>query len=198
GLFLASLFGAAAATVSSDLSCLSVVAVEDFYRRLYPHSSDKQRLRVGKLFVATFGVIAIFFAIQLAHSQGTALSLWYTLSAIVAGGLAGLFLLAFLSRRSNGKGVILGIIANLLFTTYATLTAGGGKLLNLGRFNFRLHSYMIGVIGNIVLLAVGYLASLIFTAEIRSQDMTLWGWLKRKREGTLGAPSSGQASKTSA
>lgn len=194
GLFLASLFGAAAATVSSDLSCLSVVAVEDFYRRLYPHSSDKQRLRAGRLFVAIFGAIAIFFAIQLAHSQGTALSLWYTLSAIVAGGLAGLFLLAFLSPRSNGKGVILGIIANLLFTTYATLTADGGKLLNLGQFNFRLHSYMIGVIGNIVLLTVGYLASLIFSPEIRSQDMTIWGWLKRKRAGTLGAESSDQTS----
>lgn len=185
GLFLASLFGAAMATLSSDLNCLSVVAVEDFYRRLYPHSTDGQRLRMGKLFVAICGAIAIFFAIQLSHSQGTALSLWYTLSAIVAGGLAGLFLLAFLSRRANGKGVIVGIVANLVFTIWATLTQDGGKILNLGSFNFRLHNYMIGVIGNIVLLVVGYLASWIFAAEVRGQEMTLWGWLERKRVDVL-------------
>ena len=185
GLFLASLFGAGMATLSSDLNCLSLVAVEDFYRKLRPHSTDRERLRMGKLFVVIYGAVAVFFAMQLAHSHGTALSLWYTLSAIVAGGLAGLFLLAFLSPRANGKGGVIGIIANLVFTTWATLTMDGGKLLNLGRFNFRLHSYMIGVIGTIVLLLVGYLTSLIFAAEVRGQEMTLWGWLKRKRASAL-------------
>ena len=180
GLFLASLFGAAMATLSSDLNCLSVVAVEDFYRRFRPDSTDRQRLRMGKLMVMIYGAVAIFFAIQLAHSHGTALSLWYTLSAIVAGGLAGLFLLAFLSRRATGKGVIVGIVANLIFTTWATLTQGG-KLLDFGKFNFGLHSYMIGVIGNIVLLVVGYVASLMLTAEVRGHEMTLWGWLERKK-----------------
>jgi SSS family solute:Na+ symporter len=183
GLFLASLFGAAMATLSSDLNCLSVVAVEDFYRRFRPQSTDKQRLRMGKSMVALYGVIAIIFAIQLAHSHGTALSLWYTLSAIVAGGLAGLFLLAFLSRRANKKGVVIGIIANLIFTTWATLTLDGGKMLNLGRFNFPFHNYMIGVIGNIVLLVVGWSASLMFAAEVSGQEMTVWAWLERKRNG---------------
>jgi len=193
GLFLASLFGAAMATLSSDLNCLSVVAVEDFYRRMRPQSTDQERLRMGKMLVAIYGVVAIFFAIQLAHSRGTALSLWYTLSAIVAGGLAGLFLLAFLSKRANKKGVFVGIIANLVFTTWATLTLDGGKMLNMGRFNFPLHNYMIGVIGNIVLLAVGYFASLLFAEEARGQDMTLWGWLARKREIGTEPPADEQA-----
>lgn len=193
GLFLASLFGAAMATLSSDLNCLSVVAVEDFYRRLRPHSNDKQRLRTGKLMVAIYGVVAVIFAIKLAHSHGTALSLWYTLSAIVAGGLAGLFLLAFLSRRANRKGIIAGIGANLIFTTWATLTLDGGKMLDLGAWNFPLHNYMIGVIGNIVLLVVGYLASLALSCEITGEEMTLWGWLERKRAGELHSAQSGRA-----
>ena len=148
---------------------------------------------MGKMLVAIYGVVAIFFAIQLAHSRGTALSLWYTLSAIVAGGLAGLFLLAFLSKRANKKGVFVGIIANLVFTTWATLTLDGGKMLNMGRFNFPLHNYMIGVIGNIVLLAVGYFASLLFAEEARGQDMTLWGWLARKRDIGTEPPADEQA-----
>ena len=39
---------------------------------------------------------------------------------------------------------------------------------------------MIGVIAHIVLLAVGYCASLCFAAEPGSRALTLWGWLERK------------------
>jgi SSS family solute:Na+ symporter len=184
GFFLASLFGAAMATLSSDLSCLSVVGVEDFYRRIFPHSSDRARLTMGKLLVAIYGAFGIVSAVALAKSSGTALSLWYTLSAILAGGLAGLFLLAFFSKRANRTGAYIGIAANLVFTTWATLTLDGGKIVDLGRFNFPLHNYMIGVLGNVILLVVGYLASLPFAGEVEAQDMTLWGWLeKKKREG---------------
>jgi SSS family solute:Na+ symporter len=136
---------------------------------------------MGKLFVAIYGLVGIVFAIALARSQGTALSLWYTLSAIVAGGLGGLFLLAFFSKRANRKGAYIGIVANLVFTTWATLTLDGGKILDLGRFNFPLHNYMIGVLGNVILLVVGYLASLPFAGEAESQSMTLWGWLERRK-----------------
>jgi SSS family solute:Na+ symporter len=172
------------ATLSSDLSCLSVVGVEDFYRRIFPHSSDRARLTMGKLLVAIYGAFGIVSAVALAKSSGTALSLWYTLSAILAGGLAGLFLLAFFSKRANRTGAYIGIAANLVFTTWATLTLDGGKIVDLGRFNFPLHNYMIGVLGNVILLVVGYLASLPFAGEVEAQDMTLWGWLeKKKREG---------------
>ena len=137
-------------------------------------------------------------AIQLAHSRGTALSLWYKLSAIVAGGLAGLFLLAFFSKRANRKGVYVGIAANLVFVTWAALTIDGGKVLNLGRFNFPLHDYMIGVLGNIVLLAVGYCASLFFPGEVRDEAMTFWGWLEKKRRQEVGRKDPGKRSRSAA
>src|SRR5207237_738729 len=52
GLFMSSLFAAAMSMLSSDLNCLSVVGVEDYYRKLRPNSTDRQRLRMGKLIVA--------------------------------------------------------------------------------------------------------------------------------------------------
>ena len=127
GLFIAALFGAAMATLSSDLNCLALVAVEDFYRKLSPGATDQRRLRVAKYCVAVCGVLTAVFAIRLAHSRETALSLWYTISAIVAGGLAGLFLLAFLTDRANRYGCYIGIFASLVFTTWATLTLGGER-----------------------------------------------------------------------
>ena len=180
GLFIAALFGAAMATLSSDLNCLSVVLVEDFYGKLRPHATDKSRLRVAKCIVAVFGALAVWSAIQLGHTQGTALSLWYTISAIVAGGLAGLFLLGFLSTRANQQGACLGIVASLIFTIWATLTLKGSGVVNLGKYNFPLHDYTIGAVGHLVLLVVGYLASFLFhSGGGNIEELTLWGWLRR-------------------
>jgi SSS family solute:Na+ symporter len=180
GLFIAALFGAATATLSSDLNCISVVVVEDFYRKLRPQATDQRRLGVAKCFVAIFGLLAAISAIQLGRSHENALSLWYTVSAIVAGGLAGLFLLGFLSTRANRYGAYVGIVASLIFTAWATLTLNGGAIVNLGKYNFPLHDFMIGAVGHVVLLAVGYLASFLFHGTTGNiEALTLWGWLRR-------------------
>ncbi len=182
GLFMASLFSAAMAMLSSDLNCLSVVGVEDFYRRLRPHATDKQRLFMGKLIVAVCGALAVGVAVIIAWKSEQVLSFWFTTSSVVAGGLAGLFLLAFLSPRANKPGVIIGIVACLLFTAYATFTSGKDKLLDFGSWNFPWTGVMIGVIAHFVLLVVGYVASLLFKSDpAATRAMTLWGWLDRRR-----------------
>jgi solute:Na+ symporter, SSS family len=181
GLFLAALFGAAMANLSSDFNSLSAIAVEDYYRHFRPASSQPRLLVVAKIAVAFTGMLCMVVATVLAHTNGTALSLWYTVSAIVAGGLAGLFLLAFLCGRAGKTAAWAGIAASLVFTTWATLTLDGGKLWNLGRFNFPMHNYMIGVIGHILVVSVGYLASFPFpNPDPASRGLTLWGWLARR------------------
>ena len=61
--------------------------------------------------------------------------------------------------------VIQCIIANLIFTAWATLTMGDKRILNLGHFNFPWHDYMIGAIGHVVLMVVGYGVSLAGSAD---------------------------------
>jgi len=181
GLFVAALFGSAMSMLASDMNCLATIGVQDFYVLASPASTDKQQLRIGKIIVAASGVAAAAVAFRLSHTQGGALSLYYTITAIVAGGLAGLFLLAFLFRRATRRGAIAGIVANLLFTIWATLTEGG-KILNLGRFNFPWHDYMIGAVGHVVLLAAGIAFSLILLDTSPSDpQLTLWGWLDMRR-----------------
>lgn len=182
GLFLAALFGAAMANLSSDLNALSAIGVEDYYRVFRPDSTERQRLRVAKRIVAAGGALCVAIATVLAKTNGSALSLWYTVSAIVAGGLAGLFLLAFLAERAGAAAAYIGIGASLIFTAWATLTLDGGKLWNLGRYNFPYHSYMIGVIGHAVLWSVGYTASFaIPNRDPHTREMTLWGWRRLQR-----------------
>jgi len=180
GLFVAALLGSAMSMLASDMNCLSVIAVEDFYRFARPRSTDRELLRAGRIVVALSGIAAAAVALRLAHTQGSALSLYYTITAIVAGGLAGLFLLAFLMPRATREGAIAGLIVSLIFTAWATFT-DGGKILNLGRRNFTWHDYMIGAIGHVVLLAVGIAASLLLPGSPVAPDLTWQGWRRQSQ-----------------
>jgi SSS family solute:Na+ symporter len=139
-------------------------------------------LVAGKLIVAGCGVVAVLIGLVIAFYSERVLSLYYVVTSIIAGGLAGLFLLAFLSPRANTQGAYAGIAACLLFSTWATLTSGQTPVWDLGAGNFKLHPVMIGVLGHLVLLSVGLAASFCFPQpEPGSRDLTLWGWIEKKR-----------------
>jgi SSS family solute:Na+ symporter len=182
GLFLAALFGAAMSMLASDLNCLAVIITEDFYAQFFPHHTDRKKLRVGKLSIFVCGFLAILVAIQLASTKGGALSLYYTITAIVAGGLAGLFLLAFLYGRAGKAAAAAGIAVNLIFTAWATLTMNGGHTVNLHRWNYPWHEYSIGAIGNLFMFFSGLIVARLIPAGTSSEGQTLWTWLAEKRQ----------------
>lgn len=124
--------------------------------------------------------MAIVVALRLVGSQGSALALYYTVTAIVAGGLAGLFLLAFLVKRAGRPAALCGIGANLIFTAWSTLTMNGGKTVDLGAWNYPWSEYTIGAIGNVLLFLVGYAASLRLPVE-GANGLTLWDWLTTRK-----------------
>ena len=151
-------------------------------------------MTAGKIIVAICGVIAVGVGVFIASKGESALGMYYAATAIVSAGLAGMFLLAFFSRRANRQGLWIGIAANLLFTGWATLTSGKNQMFDLGDFNYTWPSVMIGVIGHLIVLVVGYLASLPFPpdANVKS-EWTFWGWMasrKMLRDGNAvaGAP----------
>ena len=180
GLFMASLMGAAVAMLASDLNCLAVVGVEDFYRAVRPQATDGERLRAARFLVVIFGVLSALTALVLAHTSGSALSMWFAVSAILSGGLAGVFLLAFLFRRATPGGAYTGIAASLLCTLWAVLTSK--NIIDLGPYNYRGDDLTIGALGHVVLVVTGYAASFFFKggAEL-SASMTLWDWLRDRR-----------------
>jgi SSS family solute:Na+ symporter len=176
-------------TISSDLNCLALIGVEDFYRRIKPEANDKQRLLAGKIMVAVAGVLCVAVALLLATSASTALNLYFTVTSVVAGGLFGVFFLAFMCPRANLRGVWIGIVACLLFTAYATLTSGKTPVVNLGSWNFTWSNILIGVIGHVLVIVCGYLGSWLFPPpDGETRAMTYWGWRDRQarlaRDGT--------------
>jgi SSS family solute:Na+ symporter len=182
GIFMAALFSAAMSTMSSDLNCLAAIGVEDYYRKLRPNSTDRQRLFVGKVIVAVSGALAIAVGAFIAGKGEGALTLYYAATAIVSAGLAGIFLLAFFSRRANRRGLWVGIVCALLFTAWATFTGGKYQMLDLG-WNYTWPDVMIGVIAHLIVLVVGYSASWLFPADPNlKSEWTFWGWLEKRKK----------------
>jgi SSS family solute:Na+ symporter len=181
GLLLAALTGAAMTMLASDLNSLAMVMVEDFYRALRPASNDRNRLWAGRILIVGLGLLNILTALLLVRTEGSALALWFAVSAIASGGLAGLFLLAFLIRRASRQGVWIGILASTAFTFWAVATKGRPPLLDLGSLNYPYHELTIGVFGNVVLFLAGLAASLVTSSGKEDPEGTFWRWQARRR-----------------
>jgi len=182
GLVLSALVAAALASLQSDLNCLSAIGVEDYYQRFKPTCTDKQRLRMGRILVFAAGCIMMTVAYLFVQWQGEGvLGIVFGLYAIFSAGIVGIFLLGILSRRANKQGLYVGIAACVLFTAYAVLTTtkiGDHLILDLGKFNFHQHKYMLGVYSHLIVFGVGYVASLFFKSEPADIHLTIYGYYK--------------------
>jgi SSS family solute:Na+ symporter len=195
GLIIAAMISAAICSLSADLNSLAAVGVEDYYKKLRPGKNDKQYLRAGKWILTASGLLAILIAtLYIYAGDEGALGIVFTLYAIFSGGIVGIFLLGLFSARANRQGVNIGIIACILFTSYAFLTStkiglGENKslLLDLGALNFTHHKLMLGVYSHLVLIVVGYVASLFFPKPVLDKNLLYSGWLATHRQEKLAA-----------
>lgn len=191
GMIIAALTSAAICSLGADLNCLSAVGLEDYYKKLRPGLSDKAYLKVGKRLVVLGGLGALLIAgLYLSAGDEGVLGIVFTLYAIFSGGIVGIFLLGLFSARANKQGVSIGIIASILFTAYAFLTStkiglGTNKflILNLGQYNFTHNKLMLGVYSHLVVIGVGYIASLFFPKPVLNPNLLYSGWrTSRKKE----------------
>ena len=194
GIIISALMAAAISSLDSDLNCLSAVGVDDFYKKIKPNSTDAQQLRVGKILVVLSGIGAIIVAsIYVSAGSKGVLGTVFALYAIFSGGIAGMFLLGVFVPRANKQGLYVGLAVCIIFTAGAVLTStpmefGGEKriLLDLGRFNFTQHKYMLGVYSHVVLFVVAWLASYLFPAPDVDSSLTYAGWKQRNRSAAEG------------
>jgi SSS family solute:Na+ symporter len=187
GFIVAALVSAAICSLSADLNSLAAVGVEDYYKKLRPARPDKQYLRTGKLFVVIAGFIsAAIGALYLYTGSEGVLGVIFTLYAIFSGGIVGIFLLGVLSARANRQGVNIGIIACILFTAYALLTStpvglrNRVLLLDLGDYNFTHHKLMLGVYSHLIVIVVGYMASLFFPKPVLEKNLLYSNWKQNR------------------
>ncbi len=189
GLIVAALAAAAMSSLDSDINAVATVVVEDYYDRVRPGASERNRLRAGKWTVVIMGTLCILAALQWIGVQ-SAIGFMFDLISVATAGVLGLFVLGILFRRATARGAFAGIVTCVLFTAWATFTAVelpalGGTLLDLGPANYPWNTKLIGVFSSLVLLAVGLAASAALGGMRPDRaSLTLWG-LKDEREDSV-------------
>lgn len=187
GFIVAALISAAICSLSADLNSLAAVGIQDYYKKLRPNKTDQQYLRMSKTYVVVSGLISIGIgALYLMTGNEGVLGVIFTIYAIFSGGIVGIFLLGLFSARANRQGVNIGVITCILFTAWAFLTSTpvGIKepklLLDLGNFNFTHHKLMLGVYSHLVVIVVGYVASLFYPKPELEPNLLYSSWKKNR------------------
>jgi SSS family solute:Na+ symporter len=152
-------------TVSADLNSIATVLTTDYFGNILPKSSDKARLLFGRFMVLAGGVMASTIAVLLLPEEGSEplMQRAITIATIISGGTLGLFMLGFLTTRATRTGAYVGILACLLFTSWALLSnpgSDGSRVVDFG-FNWEMNPMLIGVFGHFVLFGTGYIASML-------------------------------------
>ena len=160
GLLIASIFAAAMSTISSSLNSTATIILNDYYSRYFrPQATERQKMRV--LHVATLVVGAIGIAIGLAMiSVKSALDAWWMLAGIFGGGMLGLFLLGYLSRRTGNRAALAGVSAGVVVILWMSLSPKWTGALVAWKSPF--HGFLTIVFGTLAVVLVGLLATTFF------------------------------------
>lgn len=162
GLIVAAIFAAAMSSLDSAMHSVSTVYLTDVHSRLWPRSSERQRLWLARVVTAALGCFGTAMALYMA-ALGV-LSLWDVFLALVGavvGILGGLFLLGMFTTRTNSSGAIVGAIFGAT-TMYAVESYT------------RLSFFLFPVVGIASCFVVGYLASLCLPGQGRTAELTVY------------------------
>ncbi|MDO5554647.1 MAG: sodium:solute symporter [Planctomycetia bacterium] len=173
GLVIAALFAAAMSTISTSLNGCATLTLTDFYRRFWrPQASAKEEMVVLYSTTVLWGVLGMAAAIAMLHAKNI-LDVWWTISGIVSGGMLGLFLLGFLSRKSSNTAALLGTLAGIAVILWMTLSLPALNFWpeSLVAYGSPFHRFLIPVVGTVTILLVGFLATLVVPQRRASEPL---------------------------
>ncbi len=164
GLLVAAIFAAAMSSIDSSLNCVSTLTLLDFYNKyVNKDAPDKQNIKMLRVYSVIWGILGTATGLAMTRVQ-TALETGWQLAGIAGGGVIGLFLLGLSFRWVRRWQAIVAVIASVMSIAWATFARNlpeGWKWIECAW-----HTRMIGVIGTITLLVVGFgLALLASTAK---------------------------------
>ncbi len=149
GLILVAIFAAAMSTVESELTALSSATVVDFYRRyVKAHGSESHYLLVSRGATLFWGAFATLCALTMGR-LGSAIEAVNRIGSYFYGPILGVFILAVGTKRANGHGAFVGVLAGVAFVQLAA------RMTDVSFLYYNL-------IGTAAAVVVGYGISLVF------------------------------------
>lgn len=158
GLLIASIFAAGMSTVSTSINSTATIVLSDYYQKYFnKNADDKSSMKVLYSASVIFGILGVLISLSLVGVESV-LDAWWSLASIFSGGMLGLFLLAFLSKKVRNMDAAIGVIVGVLVIIWMSLSPlyfTEGKLL---AFRSPFHSNLTIVIGTMAIFLVGFLS----------------------------------------
>ncbi|GGZ21142.1 sodium:solute symporter [Echinicola pacifica] len=167
GLLIASIFAAGMSTISTSLNSSATVILTDHYKKYINRtSSQKTNFRVLTISAVAMGILSILVSLAMTEVK-SALDAWWALSSVFSGGVLGLFLLGYFSRRVKQMEAAIGVVLGLLVIGWMSLTPifiSEGPWIS---FRNPLHANMTIVVGTLVIFLTGFLLSKVLNGKTR-------------------------------
>lgn len=162
GLVLAAALAAAMSSLDSSINAISTVSIVDIYRRhIRPGQGDKHYLHVAWALAVLVSCLMITGAIYINHADTKTLQDTATvLASLLGGGLLGLYLIGFFTRKGDARSVWVGISVTMVFTLWTILDQRG---LLPESLSLPFDAYYATLIANFLMFVVIYVfATVVF------------------------------------
>ncbi len=156
GLLIAAIFAAGMSTVSTSVNSTATIILSDYYKRYFnKNASEKSEMKVLYISSTVFGVLGVIVSLSLVGVESI-LDAWWSLASIFSGGMLGLFLLGFMSKKVRNIDAAVGVIVGALVIIWMSLSPLYFTEGNLLKFRSPFHSNLTIVIGTLVIFLVGF------------------------------------------
>jgi SSS family solute:Na+ symporter len=158
GLVIAALFAAA---MDSNLNSMATLTYCDLYRRyLRPRATDREGVIVLRTATLGWGVICTGVGLAMIRAESI-LDAWWQLAGVFSGGVLGLFLLGFLSRRATSHIAAFAVVVGVAIILWATLSPTKYWPQQLDGYRNPLDTLLTIVLGTLVILVFGLAGSIL-------------------------------------
>ena len=165
GLLIASVFAAGMSTVSTSLNSTATIIYTDYYKKYFnKEASEKSSMKLLYISSLIFGILGTATALSLTEVESV-LDAWWSLASVFSGGMLGLFLLAFLSKKVRNIDAAIGVIIGVLVIIWMSLSPLYFTQGNLPAFRSPFHSNLTIVFGTLVIFLVGFISAKIFQSK---------------------------------
>lgn len=158
GLLIASIFAAGMSTVATSVTSCSTIVYTDYWKAIRKNASERESLIVLKVGSVIVGAIGVIVAIALTNVESI-LDAWWILSSVFSGGMLGLFLLGYISKKVKNIHALIGVLVG--FGVIAWISAAEW----IGLPPSGLHGYLAIVLGTAAIFVVGFILSIIIPSK---------------------------------
>ncbi len=165
GLLIAAIFAAGMSTISTSINSTATIVLTDYYKRyVNKNATGKSEMKVLYLSSVIFGALGVTISLALVGVESV-LDAWWSLASIFSGGMLGLFLLAFLSKKVRNIDAAIGVIIGVLVIMWMSLTPLYFTEGNLLAFKSPFHTNLTIVIGTLAIFLIGFITMKFFSGR---------------------------------